>query len=155
MELVADNNQKANDVIFVEDVDEVAGISIYHLVKRIYQSCVQKGFEIHAHRVEAINSPVSGQWCYTLIGLYHERLPNTVSRSVMVSENADQETIILHFQNAELDDGPQTQQLQYYDVSQAVNDVGFFLLKGRRRSVDEQLVSQLIHDQAQWDGQTH
>lgn len=155
MELVANNNQKANDVVFVEDVDEVAGVSIYHLVKRIYQRCVQKGFEIHAHRVEAINSPVSGQWCYTLIGLYHERLPNTVSRSVMVSENADQETIILHFQNANEGDGPQTQQLQYYDVSQAVNDVGFFLLKGRRRSVEEQLVNQLIHDQTHWDGQTH
>lgn len=155
MELVADNNQKANDVAFVEDVDEVAGISIYHLVKRIYQRCVQKGFEIRAQRIDAINSPISGQWCYTLIGLCHERLPNTVSRSVMVSENAEQETIVLHFQNAEAGEGPQTQQMQYYDVSQAVNDIGFFLLKGRRRNVEEQLVTQLIHDQALWDGQTH
>jgi hypothetical protein len=154
MELVANNNQKASEVSYIEDVNEVAGVSIYHLVKRIYQRCVQKGFEIKAQQIDAIDSPVSGKWCYTLIGLRHERLPNTVTRSVMISENAEQETIVLHYQNTDAAEGPQTQQMQYYDVSQAVNDIGFFLLKGRRRNIEEQLASQLIHDQAQWEDQS-
>lgn len=125
---------------FVKDVNEVGGISLYHLVKHLYSASVKKDCQIKARTIDPLDS-VSGTWYYTEIGLYHGRMSIPMHR-VMVSENADREEIHLSYSGSELSSKPDVH--HYRDLHEAVANIGFFFVKGRRRSDEETLAGTLL-----------
>lgn len=155
MELVVNNSGKKTDdkpqsvvMNFVKDVNEVGGVSIYHLVKLLYNASIEKGYEIKARCLKPASGASAKMWYYTEIGLYHERLQEVPHRRVIVAENDNREEVHLNYTGPGDVVMPATH--HYRDLHDAVADIGFYLVKGRCRSVEERLANELIHGSG-WD----
>lgn len=129
---------------FIEDVKEPAGVSIYHLVKLLYQRMVAPGAEIHAQCVAADEYVINKAWRHTTIALYGPGVQLVPQRLVIVAENPEQEMVTVGFPGAE--DLLRADDYHYYDLHDAVNSIGFFLVHGRKRSVGEAVADQLMKD---------
>lgn len=155
MELVVNNLSRKAEVVthsvvtnFVEDVNEAAGVSIYHLVKLLYNRSVEKGSDIKARCLKPVPGASAKMWYYTEIGLYHERLEDVPYRRVIVAENDNREEVHLNYTGPGDSVMPATH--HYRDLHEAVADIGFYLVKGRCRTSEERLARELIHHG--WDG---
>ena len=138
------NKAVLSDPSFIEDIEQTAGVSIYHLVKRIYQRLIRDSLEIRAHTVDADVAMSDPSWRHTLIGLYGPDTHTLPKHLVVVAENPVLESVIVGFPGAE--DLLRADEYHYYDLHDAVNSIGFFLIHGRKRSTSEQIAQDLLTD---------
>lgn len=142
-------------VVSTEDERECMGIGVYHLLRGLHGKSLKRGERFRAAALEPINSPMSGTWRYTHI--YIDDIPPLhgsdpfelhSKRAVIVSENPDNEELSLTYVLNDVDHvAPAADRFQYFDFDQAVSRVAFFLLRGRRMRMEDELYLVVSNDQ--------
>ena len=146
-ESVQEWNAVVKSVAPTDDVQECMGMGVYQLLRGIHGKTLKKGERFRAATLEPINSPNSGQWRYTQI--YIDDIPPLLGcdpfelhskRAIVISENPDNEQLSLTYILNDIDHvAPGADSFQYLDFDQLVSRAAFFLLRGRRMALADEV----------------
>lgn len=146
-EEVQEWNAIIKSVIPTNAEQEHMGMGVYHLLRGIHGKSLKPGERFRAATLTPISSPNSGQWLYTQI--FIDDIPPFLGsdpfelapkRAVIISENPDNEQLSLTYVLNDIDHvAPPADTFQYFDFDQVVSRAAFFLLRGRRMAMADEI----------------
>ena len=122
--------------------NEELGQALFHLTRCLYGKSLEENQEFRGAALQSSESQVTGTWRYTQIYISEqdEDFNMTPKRAIIVSENAQNETLTLTYVINDEDHVTYPPQwASFYDYHKLLVEIAVFLVKGRSFQEEKEL----------------